>query len=88
MTEAIVNVKDGKPVIPGNQPLEELKFQVMRLNKAYKQKYSSTKYMPYKVLVRALESLNKKRLDEGLHPLKDLKSRTYDEWKKQSKAKR
>jgi hypothetical protein len=44
--------------------------------------------MPYKVLVRALESLNKKRLDEGLHPLKDLKSRTYDEWKKQSKAKR
>ena len=34
MTEAIVNVKDGKPVIPGNQPLEELKFQVMRLNKA------------------------------------------------------
>jgi hypothetical protein len=88
MTEAIVNVKDGKPVIPGNQPLEELKFQVMRLNKAYKQKYGSAKYMPHKVLVRALESLNKKRLDEGLHPLKDLKSRTYDEWKKQSKAKR
>ena len=86
MTEAIVNVKDGKPVIPGNQPLEALKFEVLRLNEAYKEEHGSAKYMPYKDLVLELESLNKTRQDEGLQPLKIISSRTYDEWKKQFKA--
>ena len=86
MTEAIVNVKDGKPVTPGNQPLEELKFEVLRLNEAYKDEHGYAKDIPYKVLVRALESLNKTRQDEGLQPLKIISSRTYDEWKKQFKA--
>jgi len=86
MTEAIVNVKDSKPVTPGNQPLEELKFEVMRLNKEYKEEHGYAKNMPYKILERALESLNKTRQDEGLQPLKDLNNRTYDDWKKQSKA--
>ena len=86
MTEAIVNVKDGKPVTPGNQPLEALKFEVLRLNEAYKEEHGSAKYMPYKDLVLELESLNKTRQDEGLQPLKIISSRTYDEWKKQFKA--
>ena len=86
MTEAIVNVKDGKPVIPGNQPLEALKFEVLRLNEAYKKQHSCAKNIPYKLLVQTLESLNKTRQDEGLQPLKIISSRTYDEWKKQFKA--
>lgn len=86
MTEAIVNVKDGKILTQGNQPLEELKFEVMRLNKEYKEEHGHAKSMPHKFLVGELESLNKTRQDEGLQPLKIISSRTYDEWKKQSKA--
>jgi hypothetical protein len=77
MTEAIVNVKDGKILTRGNQPFE-----------AYKKEHGYAKDIPYKVLVRALKDLNKIRKDEGLHLFKEFSYRTYDEWKKQFKAKR
>ena len=88
MTEAIVNVKDGKILTQGNQPFEEEKFEVMRLNEAYKKEHGYAKDIPYKVLVKALKDLNKIRQDEGLHLFKEFSSRAYDEWKKQSKAQR
>ena len=88
MTEAIVNVKDGKILTRGNQPFEEEKFEVMILNEAYKKEHGYAKDIPYKVLVRALKDLNKIRKDEGLHLFKEFSYRTYDEWKKQFKAKR
>ena len=86
MTEAIETVKDGKILTQGNQPFEEERFEVMRLNEAYKKQHSSAKNIPYKLLVQTLESLNKTRQDEGVQPLKIISSRAYDEWKKQSKA--
>ena len=88
MTEAIVNVKDGKILTQGDQPFEEEKFEVMRLNEAYKKEHGYAKDIPYKVLVKALKDLNKIRQDEGLHLFKEFSSRAYDEWKKQSKAQR
>ena len=88
MTEAIVNVKDGKILTQGNQPFKEERIEVMKLNEAYKAEHGYAKDMPYKLLVRALESLNKTRQDEGLQPLKIISSRAYDDWKKQSKAKK
>ena len=86
MTEAIETVKDGKILTQGNQPFEEERFEVMRLNEAYKKQHSCAKNIPYKLLVQTLESLNKTRQDEGVQPLKIISSRAYDEWKKQSKA--
>jgi hypothetical protein len=86
MTEAIENVKDGKILTQGNQRFEEERFEVTRLNEAYKTEHGHAKNMPYKVLVKALRDLNKTRQDEGLQPLRDFSLRTYDEWKRQAKA--
>ena len=70
----------------GNKSFDEEYLVIQSLNKQYKKSHGASKFMPHKLLLKAMDALNKERLEKGESLLREIGIRTYDSWKKRIKS--
>jgi hypothetical protein len=86
MTQDAKKDKDGRIVKRGNVSLDEEYLMVKSLNKKYKKLYGASKCMPYKLLQKAMDDLNKEREEKGEPLLEVIGISTYNLWKPKIKS--
>jgi len=86
MTQDSFKIDESGILKRGNKSYDEEYSIVKSLNKEYKKSHGASKFMPHKLLQKAMDDLNKERAEKGESLLREIGIRTYDSWKKRIKS--
>lgn len=86
MTQDSFRDNKGKILKRGNKNFDEEYLVVQSLNKIYKKTHGASRFMPHKLLNKAIGDFNKKREEKNEPPIREIGIRTYDSWKKRIKS--
>lgn len=85
MTQDSFRMDEGVILKRGNKNFDEEYSIVKKLNDDYKKSNGAAKFLPHKLLQKAMDALNIEREKKGQTVLREIGIRTYDSWKKRIK---
>ena len=88
MTQDSFKMDEGVILKRGNKSFDKEYLLVQSLNKKYKKLHGASKFMPHKLLQKAIDDLNKERAEKGKPLLREIGISTYNSWKTRIKSTR